>query len=139
LRRAGHQVKADEILYAAKNRELENTKSFSERTKLFFLWLFIGYGYRYEMTLGWFLLLLGIGTYVYKPPPLATHDGKDKFLDRIFFSLDMMLPIVKLDKRHYDEYAAKLSRGRRNWFYVQTTLGYVLASYLLAGLSGLAR
>lgn len=139
LRRAGHQGKANEILYAAKNRELENAKSFTEWTKLFFLWLTIGYGYKYWMTVGWFLLLLGIGTFVYIPPPLATHAGKDKLCDRVFFSFDMLVPIIELDKRHRADYAPGLTRYRRIYFYVQTILGYVLAVYLIAGISGLAQ
>jgi hypothetical protein len=139
LRREGHQDRVHEILYESKNRELENAKSWTEWMKLFLLWLFIGYGHKYSMTMGWFLLLVVIGSFVYKPPPLATHAGKDKVIDRVFFSLDMLLPLIELDKRHRADYAHGLARGKRFYFYVHTIFGYLLASYLIAGLSGLAK
>jgi hypothetical protein len=54
----------------------------------------------------------------------------------VAYSFDMLLPIVKLDERHY---TIDLPRCPRWYFYVHKIAGYVLASFLIAGLAGLAK
>ena len=51
-------------------------------------------------------------------------------------SLDTLLPIFQLRKEHYD---IDLEGFARYWFYGHKLMGYVLASFLIAGLAGLTK
>jgi hypothetical protein len=53
------------------------------------------------------------------------------------YSLDMLLPIIELHKPHYHKIV--LDGWVRVYFYVHKILGYVLALFLIAGLSGLTK
>jgi hypothetical protein len=50
----------------------------------------------------------------------------------------MLLPIIKLNKKHEDV-IQHLPEGVRWYFYVHQIVGYVLASFLVAGLAGLTK
>ena len=50
------------------------------------------------------------------------------------YSLDLLLPIIQLRARHYE---VDLQGLVRYYFYFHQMMGYVLASFLIAGLSGL--
>ena len=54
----------------------------------------------------------------------------------LWYSLDMLLPIIELDKSHY---GIPLEGWVRVYFYVHKIFGYVLASFLIAGLLGLTK
>ena len=54
----------------------------------------------------------------------------------IAYSLDMLLPIIRLRESHYD---FDLAGWARYYFYLHTLMGYILASFLIAGLSGLTK
>ena len=52
------------------------------------------------------------------------------------YSLDQLLPIINLSKHHDD---IRLGLGARYYFYFHMITGYVLASFLIAGLAGLTK
>jgi len=52
------------------------------------------------------------------------------------YSFDMLLPIIKLRKMHDD---IDLQGWPRYYFYGQKIMGWVLGSFLIAGLSGLTK
>ena len=53
-----------------------------------------------------------------------------------FYSLDLLLPVIKLRERHYD---VDLTGRTRYYFYFHQMMGYLLVSFLIAGLSGLTK
>lgn len=53
-----------------------------------------------------------------------------------FYSLDLLLPIIELHKPHYD---IVLDGVARYYFAFHKLMGYVLASFLVAGLAGLTK
>ncbi len=55
---------------------------------------------------------------------------------RFWYSVDTALPLINLNKRHE---AVKLRGGVVVYFYVHKLAGFVLASFLVAGLSGLTK
>ena len=55
---------------------------------------------------------------------------------KLFYSLDMLLPIVQLETYHAD---IVLSGIAKYYFYFQKLMGWVLASFIIAGLSGLTK
>jgi hypothetical protein len=54
----------------------------------------------------------------------------------IAYSVDMLLPIIRLRQLHYE---IDLAGWMRYYFYFHMVMGYVLVSFLIAGLSGLAK
>lgn len=137
LREAGYSKKAKDILFEGKKREQE--EAFGSWLNWFNLALqrtFVGYGYRYLRTFGWFIGLVLLGAsilWVNEQSIIA-----DNWLDRIFYSLDKLLPIVKLSEIHY-LINREPSGFTKYYFYFHTLFGFVLASYLIAGLSGITK
>ena len=59
---------------------------------------------------------------------------KEGRLADLWYSIDLLLPIIQLRKSHYD---IELEGRTRDYFYVHQIMGYVLATVLIAWLSGL--
>ena len=57
------------------------------------------------------------------------------FLDRFVFSFQKLIPLVEFEK--FDQ--VQLGHCAKMYFYVHRTLGYVLALFLVAGLTGLTQ
>jgi hypothetical protein len=153
LREMGHPDMANDVLYAGREPE---RREFWRRSKwrwfgLSLLKCTIGYGYglRYCRSLWWVLVLVAVGTLVLLgsdvPPPLAgpidwaTAGGTEIFnylAALAFYSFDLLLPIIQLYEPHYQ---IVLHGAAEYYFALHKLMGYVLASFLLAGLSGLTK
>ena len=92
-----------------------------------------GYGYRYFRSLGWVLLFTGIGALVYGTTSQAQPQSIGEI---IWLSFDRLLPIIELDKQHYN---IPLTGWQCYYFYSHTLIGFVLGSFILAGLSGITK
>ncbi|MDH5639503.1 MAG: hypothetical protein OEZ04_13535, partial [Nitrospinota bacterium] len=57
----------------------------------------------------------------------------------IAYSLDMLLPIVKLRSLHYSKEFDLVNHWARWYFYFHQLMGWALALFLAAGLSGLTK
>jgi hypothetical protein len=132
LQKMGHKDEAEDILYAGKDRELSQSSGF-DWVGLFLLKIFIGYGYRIYYAIGWVLGFIALGALVLK---LSKQGAKHNMPYGIAYSFDMLLPLIKLREHHYN---IEPTGWPRYYFYVHKIMGYVLASFLIAGLSGLAK
>ena len=56
----------------------------------------------------------------------------------VAYSLDTLLPIIKLRDLHFSE-GYELTGFARYYFYIHKLVGYVLASLLIAGFAGLTK
>jgi len=145
LRQMGHEDKAADVLYASRERELRKA------TGINWLWLtslkyIIGYGYGYHIWQAglWVLFWWSIGTGVLllwkeeanKKMPEGVVSGFLFGLDYIFYSLYRLLPFMRLDRRYDD---TPLTDIVRYYFYLHQLVGYVLALFLIAGLTGLTK
>ena len=93
-----------------------------------------GFVYHNFYVLPWVLFLCGLGM-------LTLHRSGQDVAHRmkywgLCYSIDMLLPIIELHKPHYD---IALEGWVRVYFYVHKIFGYLLASFLIAGLSGLTK
>jgi hypothetical protein len=141
---AGEPQKANDILYASRERQRRNawsTKEWKRWLGLSLLKITIGYGLgnRYFRVLWSVGLLTFIGTFV-----LFTSGSQSlaQFWNIFFASLDQLLPLVTLDKAHDVLIFGKDSNvcyGIKVYFYLHKILGWVLGSFLVAGLSGLTQ
>ena len=119
LTEAGHKPKANDVLYAGKKRELKESNEILNQIKLFFLDLFVGYGYRTHYLLYWVGILTTIGVIFLD---LSGQGIKHDMPYGIAYSLDMLLPIIKLRKYHYD--IVNLVGLIKYYFYFQQIMGY---------------
>jgi hypothetical protein len=139
LRAMGQPGKADEILYAGKEHERSKARSHREISRWIELSLAnytSGYGYRYYYTMRWIIgliLFIFLGAQVYN----TTASGNAlSWGEKLAFSFDILLPIVKLDESHYK---VLLSGWQHYYFYFHKLVGYVLGLIVVAGLSGIMK
>ena len=141
LRTSGQGGVADDILFASRDRELEESNMLEGKWwGLFLLKYFIGYGYGKGklVALIWVVLLVGTGAFVlHWTKERDRHEEEiHKISDAMFYSLDMLLPIIRLRELHYKN--VDLKTRARYYFYFHKIMGYVLTFFLIAALSGLA-
>ncbi len=143
LQRLGHGEEAGGVLYAGRERARSlalfngHYASWLGQTALKYT---IGYGLgiRYFRSLYWVIGLVLLGMAVLRltgQHRVGGEDGKSSMKLSFSYSLDMLLPIIRLRDRHY---GIDLQGFARYYFYFHQLMGYVLASFLIAGLSGLA-
>jgi hypothetical protein len=153
LREMGHPDMGDDVLYAGRERERAESWQIN-KLRWFGLSLLnwtIGYGYGrgYFRALWWVLGFVVLGTAVL----LSFGDPKRVAgpIDRAaagdweafrhvpalaFYSLDVLLPVTQLHEPHYK---IALDGVPKYYFAFHKLMGYVLASFLIAGLSGLTK
>jgi hypothetical protein len=151
----GHSEEANDVLFAgrerARNRAWEDGH-YGTWLGLWALQLTIGYGYGmgYFRSLAWVVSFVVLGSIAciwsrYGPPwrrrtwHSAWRAGRRKWrfvFHTLTYSLDQLLPIIQLSKHHDD---IRLRVGARYYFYFHKIMGYVLASFLIAGLAGLTK
>jgi hypothetical protein len=152
LRAHGQDDKADDVLFEGKNQErytaLTNVKrhrlgekglvdAYVQFLSLSAQWALIGYGVGSRLLfvpLFWVLLFVGIGVGVLR----VSNQGRRNKLPSypIAFSFDMLVPLIKLDESHYK---IKLTGNVQYYFYVHKIVGFLLASFIIAGISGLTK
>ena len=132
LQKDGFEDKARKIFYASKQEERRNSNWY-RWLWLFFLEVSIGYGYHVSYLAGWALLFVIIGSIVLKISGQGLVHGMPY---GISYSLDMLLPFIKLNEAHY---TISLTGLVKYYFYVQKIVGYGMLSVLIAGVSGLVR
>lgn len=139
LNKAGYSEKANRILLESKN--IERRKAWDQGLLLKWLGLSllnwtIGYGYgaRYFRSLIWVLGLTIIGVLVVG----TVHTGQMRsaaLMDRIGFSLDLLLPVIEFN----DKYKIDFGGWQETYFYFHKVMGFVLSSFVVAGLSGITK
>jgi hypothetical protein len=141
FRAAGQTGKAHDVLYARRERERRAAAGATWWTSgwkwwgMFLLMITIGYGlgHRYFRALIWVAGLVLLGAIVL----WLTGEGPAHGMPwGLSYSLDHLLPVVQLIKSHY---AIELDGFARYYFYAHKLMGYVLASFLIAGLAGLTQ
>ena len=135
LRQMGFPDRARRTLYEGKNHEVSDELRRGHLLHAGWLlvqWAMIGYGYRVWHALVWIAALVTVGRLIARNSG-CKMSGSGEALG-FWYSIDRLLPIMELRKSHYD---VDLPRRSRVYFYFHTVMGYVLATFLLAGLSGL--
>lgn len=134
LTEGGQAGKADDVLYAGRERERTEVAA-----GLDFIWktalhAFIGHGYKVHRALYWILGFVVLGAVVLR---VSGEGPRNKMPIGLSYSLDTLIPIVRLREYHYSH--VDLAGWARYYFYFHQIMGYVLASFLIAGLSGLTK
>jgi hypothetical protein len=95
--------------------------------------LVIGYGQYPLLAIFWAMGLVILGSMVLQISGEGLHN---RMPFGLAYSFDTLLPIIQLRKKHYD---VDLQSWARYYFYWHKIMGYILASFLIAGLSGLVK
>jgi hypothetical protein len=151
----GHPEIADDVLYASRERdrdEMLRNRDFLPALGLWFLKATIGYGHgaaRYFRTLYWALgltvtgVLMLTGTQDYTLLNGGVVWSEASFGQQLLtlaqaasYSLDKLLPVIDLPAHHVD---VVLSEVSRLYFQLHKLMGYILALFLLAGITGLTK
>jgi hypothetical protein len=131
LENNGKSEMAKLIRYAGRERERKESTGCSRYIWLTTFKYSVGYGYRPWRALSWAAALVLLGVAVLQ----ISGEGPANHMPYGFaYSFDMLLPIVKLEEWH-DK--IDLIGWARYYFYAHKIMGYVLASFLIAGLAGL--
>jgi hypothetical protein len=133
LRKSGYPGKADQILILARDHQLKSPSTTGWSWLLLFLQKYmIEYGYSNIFVVGWFSLVVLLGTLVSWKSSLHGEKNTSHF----WFSFDMAVPLVDLNNDHEK---VTLAGCAGYYFYFHKIFGFVLASFLAAGLSGLTK
>ena len=130
---AGNDDLATTIRYAGRERERHEERSWIEWGILVALERLIGFGYYPLRALIWVVVFVALGVVVLR----VTGEGRRNGMPwGISYSFDLLLPIIRLRDSHYE---IDLKGPARYYFYVHKIMGYLLASFLIAGVSGLTK
>jgi hypothetical protein len=134
LRNSGDREKANEILYHGRYRQWQEADSFS-RTKF---WLGIhrwitGFGVYPEFIVLWVGGAVALGYLMFGRDPSLELQRLTR-MQRLVYSLDMLLPIVHLRDRNYEIELEWF--WARFYLYCHKLFGYLLGSLLIAALTG---
>lgn len=156
LRAAGQTTKANAVLYAGRERERGEAQGFKclgmtmlsfKRLGMTMLKVTIGYGLggRYFRALWWVAGFVLLGLAILSVAPWLADIPQSKDIFWIFAcSLDLLLPIVELNKEHSEFVMETLGSAPatawvKYYFYVHKVVGWVLGFFLMAGLAGLTQ
>ena len=132
VRGQGNIALATAINYSGRERERSEATGGARAWLTALNWL-IGYGYYPQRAIFWALGLVMVGAIVLRVSGEGPRNGMPFGLS---YSFDILLPIIRLRDRHYQ---IDLQGLARYYFYGHKIMGYVLASFLIAGLSGLTK
>jgi hypothetical protein len=144
LRDSGEIEKANDILYEGRELARRNARRWRWAGLSLLKWT-IGYGLglRYFRALGWVAAFVAIGVVTLWLDQIVAHrqlTGDSRTLSwMIFATLDALLPIITLDKTFTDEVPAHLLFFSKIIFWMLGLAGWVLGSFLVAGLAGLTQ
>jgi hypothetical protein len=134
LQAQGEIENATAVRYAERERD----RGRSGQRWYIFAWLtllkyLIGYGYYPYRSIVWVFLLVIVGAVVLR---VSGQGPKNDMPIGLSYSFDMLLPVIRLREQHYN---VDLTGAPRYYFYCHKIMGWVLASFLVAGLSGLTK
>jgi hypothetical protein len=132
LQNQGNGEMATAVRYAARDRERRESSGWTWAWLTLLDWV-IGYGCYAHWSLGWALILIFLGAIILR---LSGEGPKNRMPIGLTYSFDMLLPLIRLRDKHYE---IDLQGPARYYFYAHKILGWVLASFLIAGLSGLTK
>jgi hypothetical protein len=136
LKRVGSDDASVAVAYMSKEKQLGLACNYIELLECVGLLLSkatIGYGYKLYRAFEWSIFVIFVGMAVFKRSP----EGKDKDLAFAFvYSFDHFIPAIKLREENFD---LRLNGPSMYYFYFHKVMGWVLVSFIIAGLSGLTK
>lgn len=144
LRASGYTFQSNQIRFAMYEQQRVHMSTPIETYILLTLSRFIiGYAVGYYILIGlfWYAVVVAIGSAIVHIDMDADTDTKrgkmSNFLMCFFYSLDMAMPAVALNKKAHDQITEKLSTLIIIWVYFERMAGLVLITIIIASFTGL--
>jgi hypothetical protein len=131
LKAAGYSDKAKEVLYAGNLRQWRDSSDFAWAWNAL-RWAIIGFGLYPQRAGIWILVLVPLGAVIFGFDP-AIRLRQMRFIDRLIYSFDALLPFVTLRAEHN---SFDMQGWPKYYLYFHKVMGYVLIAFLLAALTG---
>ena len=133
--RIGHPGEARRVLLA-KERGQRPAKTLAGRVWSLLQDGTVGYGYQPWLAVGWFLVLLTIGSIFYSAaPPRALAPATAPHFNPVAYTLDLLLPLVDLGQKQ-----AFSPVGFGQWLsYFLIAAGWILATTIAAAITRILR
>lgn len=131
----GNHEAAEEMRKAALDRRFTNSTYLYWLLSRLYKYLF-DYGYNPVGALIAALFVVGLGWAVLSVSGEATAHRDEKGRIGFWFSLDLFLPFVQLRKAHYE---VVLMPGVQKYFYLHKLVGYLLATLVVAAITGIIK
>lgn len=96
----------------------------------------IGFGHRLHYAIIWTLVFVLVGAAVFMRTPEGKHKG---WQSGLAYSAETLLPLVKFREGSSAVDFEGRYRPARYYFYFHRVMGYILATFLIAALSGLTK
>jgi hypothetical protein len=138
LAAAGDDRTAAHVGYAGRDRELRESIRHGlilNTIYLAFSKMLIGYGYMMWLPLAWMAAIVLLGRLVFKRSEESKTEPGSRF-DPLFYSVDLFLPLLQLRRRHVE---CDLKSNARYYFYIHRVAGWVIGSFIVAGLAGFTK
>jgi hypothetical protein len=138
LAAAGDDETAADIGFAGRNKELcDSIRNWHVLNTfyLFFSLIMIGYGYCMWLPLVWMAGFISLGTIVFKRSREGQQQPALPF-DALVYSIDTFFPLIEFRKRHQD---IDITSGARFYFYGHKLIGWIVTSFIIAGLAGFTK
>jgi len=145
MRENGYPELATDLLFASKEKERIRAcddKNIPRCAGLWLLRLTTGYGLGARLLfrpLLWLIVFVLLGAFVYSRSPIdkIETDESRKWVGWMAFSVDMILPLIRLREEHYNN---DLEHDwQRYYFYIHQLFGWLMASFIFAGLAGITQ
>jgi hypothetical protein len=136
LQAAGEQDAASSVGFAARDRERSDACNNYELLNCIYLTFSkfaIGYGYEMYWAVIWSGLFVVVGAGIFQE---TTESKIYKMPFGLAYSFDIFIPIIKLREKHYK---IDIEGRARYYFFIHKLAGWILGSFLVAGLSGFTK
>jgi hypothetical protein len=130
LRAAGYADKAKAVLYAGSLRDWHGSSGLDWLWQAM-RWAIIGFALYPQRAGIWILVLVPLGAVIFGFDPSVRLRAM-RFVDRLIYSFDALLPFVTLRIEHG---AFDLQAWPKYYLYFHKVMGYVLIAFLLAALT----
>lgn len=136
LRKSGDEDSATAIGYASKDRQLVASCHEFDISKCIALSMskvLVGYGYHIWLAILWSVMFVYLGASIYRRTPEAR---KSEMPYGFVYSFDQFLPLIRLSENNYE---ISVANRWRYYFYIHKLAGWILGSFILAGLAGVTK
>jgi hypothetical protein len=132
LQAQGNMELATQVRIEGKNQERDRSP-WQDKVWLWVSYLTVGYGYNPIASIYPIAIFICFGWFALR----VTGDCKRHEIPLgLAYSFDMLIPLIRLREKHY---SIELSQCGRQYFYVHKIVGWILASFLIAGLAGITK
>ncbi len=137
LAAGGDESTAATVGYAGRDRELVESAKNGDLLNVVYLFvskIMIGYGYQMWLPIIWTTFFVTLGAMLFRRSSDARRERMRS--ESVLYGLDMFLPLLQFRRRHFE---IDLKSRVRYYFYLHRIAGWIIGSFIIAGLAGFTK